>query len=134
MSYAFALAFTSSNSNAYNVTLKRFTDNALMRIYDTSTASFERSISGTQLLLGRAGRQKFIWNISAYVSKEQALKIDDMFQAWDADRASGIAAAVGVLDQTGLRSESGSAIFSQPPQFQQVNPYEYIATFVLTEV
>ena len=130
---ALAVAFTSVTGASFNITFNEFTGAELARTYDSSV-DFERSISGTQLIQGRPGRQKYIWAISSPLSEADTRELDDLFQAWDEDRARGLAAAVGVLDETGFRSVSASAIFSTPPTYTKFGPTSYLVAFGLTEV
>lgn len=130
---ALAVAFTTTTGSTFNVTFKAFSGAELARTYDASV-SFERSISGTQLIQGRPGRQKYIWAISSPLSEAEAQELDDMFQAWDEERSKGLAAAVGVVDETGLRYVSASAVFSTPPTYTRFGPKNYLVAFGLTEV
>lgn len=130
---AIGVAYTSSSGDSYNVTFDQFTEVELARSYVEST-EFQRGVSGTQLIIGRPGRSKFLFAISAFVDEATAKDLDDMFRAWDVDRGKGLAAAVGVLDQTGFTDESCSAIFTTPPSFTKAGPNYYAVAFGLTEV
>lgn len=127
------VAYTSSGGQAYNVTFSSFTEAELARTYDATT-EFERGASGTQLIVGRPGRAKYIFAVAALVDGTVALELDNMFQAWDEDRGKGLAAAVGVLDETGFKTESVSAVFTTPPSFTKAGPNLYAVAFGLTEV
>ncbi len=127
------VAYTSSGGQTYNATFSSFTEAELARTYDSSD-QFVRGVSGTQLITGRPGRSKYIFAVAALVDETVALELDNMFQAWDEDRGKGIAAAVGVLDETGFKAESVSAVFTTAPEFTKAGPNLYAVAFGLTEV
>lgn len=129
---ALAIAWSGGPDGPYNITFRNFTEDTLPRTYDGSS-SIERSTTGAIVISGLY-RQKSIWNISARVTADEARAVDDVFRSWDASRAAGNAAAVGILDETGPYSYSGSAVFSTPPEYQRSGPGHYIVTFGLTEV
>lgn len=130
---AIGIAYLSQAGQSYNLLLDTFDGNEAARSYDSSV-SFERGVSGQQVLTGRPGRQKYIWAISAVLNKADAEKLDDMFRDWDTDRATGKAVAVGITDTTLLASVTTDAIFTTPPSFIRLNPYTYSVSFGLTEV
>lgn len=119
--------------STYNVVIDLFSGGEVARTYDGS-AAFTRGASGQQLLTGRSSRQKYIWAISGLLTEADALKIDDMFKAWDLDRSSGQAAAIGVTDQTFGTAVVTTAIFSTPPSFIRTGPLHFTVAFGLTEV
>lgn len=128
------VSFTpSGGSPVYNFVFDNFGDNALPRIYQ-STASFSQSVNGTSIIAGPAHRQKYIWAISSIISTTEASQFDEMFQAWDADRSSGLAAAVGIADETFGATVNASAIFSTPPTYSRMGPKLTMVAFGLTEV
>jgi len=130
---AIAIAYTSASGDSYNITFSTFTGAELARTYDGSV-SFQRGASGSQLITGRKGRQKHIWAISSHLTADKAKDLDDLFRAWDQDRADNLAAAVGVLDTTAIRDVSGSAVFTTPPTFTRFGHDKFIVAFGLTEV
>jgi hypothetical protein len=128
------VSFTpSGGSPVYSFTFDNFGDNSLPRAYQ-STASFSQSANGTSILGGPAYRQKYLWVISSLITTVEAAQIDEMFQAWDTDRASGLAAAVGVTDTTFGTTVNASAIISTPPTYSRMGPVFTMVTFGLTEV
>ena len=129
------IAYTEQGGSGqtYNVVMDTFSGAEIARVYDAS-AEFERGISGQQVVTGRPGRQKFIWAISAVVTKAKAKEIDDAFRAWDADRATGLAAAVGITDETLFDPITTSAVFSTPPSYIRMNHNTFTVAFGLTEV
>ena len=130
---AIGIAYSSQAGVNHNILVDTFTGAEVARTYDASTF-YERGVSGTQVIQGRAGRQKFIWAISAVVSDAEAEAIDDLFKAWDLDRSSGIAAACGITDDTLFASVTTNAIFSTPPSYIRMGPHHYSVAFGLTEV
>jgi len=63
-----------------------------------------------------------------------AASFDVMFQAWDADRSNGLAAAVTVEDSTFGGTVNGSAIFSTNPTYTRMSPTHMMVAFGLSEV
>ena len=120
-------------ATTYNLLVDTFSGSEVARTYDASV-TFERGISGQQLIQGRPGRQKYIWAISAVLTAAEAETLDEMFAAWDGDRGAGLAAAVGVTDETLFLPVTTSAIFTTPPSYIRMNPYTYTVAFGLTEV
>jgi hypothetical protein len=68
------------------------------------------------------------------VTKEEAALFDQMFQAWDTDRSNGIAAAVGITDQTFGSTVTTSAVITTPPTYNRMGPKYMLLSFGLTEV
>ncbi len=130
---ALTIAYSSQAGVAYNITFKEFDGREIARSYQ-STASFDRSLTGTQILSGPPTRAKYIWTISAYITKEKALIVDELFRAWDLDRSTGLAAAVGVLDQNFGPDINGSAVISTPPTFAYYSESFISVTLGLIEV
>jgi len=92
------------------------------------------SANGANVITGPAFRQKYIWGIDAVVTKAEASAFEAMFQDWDSDRALGVSAACGVVDNTFGAEVSGSAIFSTPPTYSKFGPNNYALSFGLSEV
>ena len=130
---ALTIAYSSQAGVAYNITFKEFDGREIARSYQ-STASFDRSLTGTQILSGPPTRAKYIWTVSAYITKEKALIVDELFRAWDLDRSTGLAAAVGVLDQNFGPDINGSAVISTPPTFSYYSESFVSVTLGLIEV
>jgi hypothetical protein len=127
------VAYAPQGGGSYNVVIDLFSGGEVARAYEQS-AQFERGVSGQQLITGQPSRQKFIWAISGLLSEDQAKDLDDMFKAWDADRAAGLAAAVGITDETLFNSLTTSAIFSTPPSYIRTGPLNFTVSFGLAEV
>lgn len=117
----------------YNLSFSDFTDQALPRSYGDS-ANLGRSANGATILTGPAFRQKYIWAISCIVPTADAESLDLLFRGWDTDRAAGLAAAVGVLDETFGSPVSSNTTFSTPPSFDRLSPSHYLVSFGLTEI
>ena len=129
----FSIGYTSQASVIYEVTFRQFTNQSVMRTYQP-TVAFKRSVSGTTVLAGPADVSKYVWGVSGMTDKAIGIQIDEMYRAWSADRATGIAAAVAILDETWGNIGTRSAVFSTPPTFEYLNDKNVIAAFGLTEV
>ena len=128
------VSFTpSGGSPVYSFVFDNFGDNALPRNYQ-SEASFSQSANGTAILGGPSYRQKYLWAISSLIPTSQAVQIDAMFQAWDADRSTGLPVACGVIDETFGPTVTTSAVFSTPPTYVRMGPRFTMVSFGLTEV
>lgn len=123
----------SGGSPVYNFVFSEFLDAEFPRAYQTN-ATFSQSANGSSILTGAPFRQKFIWAVSAPMLTSEATSFDEMFRAWDLDRSSGLAAAVGITDQTFGADVDTSAIFSTPPVFAWMSPVLTRVSFGLTEV
>lgn len=125
----------SGGSPVYNFVLKDFTDTALPRTY-SNAAAFSQSVSGSVIVDGPAYSQKHIWAVSTIMSEADAVSFDAMFKAWDADRASGLSAAVGIIDQTFGPQISTSAVFSTAPTYAMFgnNMSNVVVSFGLSEI
>lgn len=122
----------SGGSPVYNFVFDNFGGNDLPRVY-SNDAAFDKSANGTSIVTGPAYRQKYIWAISSIIPTTQAALFDEMFQAWDVDRAAGLAAAVGVIDETFGSQVNTSALFSTAPQYTRMGPQYTMVSFGLTE-
>lgn len=128
-----AISFTSSAPTVYNFVFDKFMEDNLPRTYEGS-ANFEFSIGGAAILTGPPRSQKYIWAISTPVDLATASDFDEMFQAWDADRADGLAVALGIVDSTFGTSITTNALFSTAPSYQKFGPAQMIVSFGLTQV
>lgn len=123
----------SGGSPVYSFVFSEFSGADLPRTYQAST-TFRPSSNGTAVLTGPSFRQKYLWAISGPLTKAEAEDFDDMFRAWDQDRSNGLAAAVGIIDQTFGGEVNTSAIFSTPPSYTRMGPNYVMVSFGLTEV
>jgi len=127
------LSYTSSSEGSYNFVLDNFGGNELSRTY-SGQAAFSYSVGGSSIINGPAFRQKFVWSISSVVTRQEAIEFDKMFRAWDADRAIGLASAVGVTDTCFGDTVEGDAVFSVPPSYTRMGPVHTMISFGLSEV
>ena len=70
------------------------------QVMDGSDVNF--SITGTQLISGSSRPTRLIWTVSAMVRRAEGFDFQDLFAAWDVDRASQ-AAVLAVIDETNLQ-------------------------------
>ena len=96
--------------------------------------SYEMSASGANLLGGSAYAQKYQWVVSTIMDTTDALSFDAMFRAWDADRASGLTAACGVVDETWGADVTASVVFVTAPSYTRMGPKLTMVSFGLQEV
>ena len=130
---AIAIAYSGSGGS-YNFVITNFGGNEMPRTYQES-ASYDLSANGASILSGPAFRQKYVWAISTIVPNADAYLLMGMFENWDTDRSNGLAAAVGIVDQTGPGADvSTNAIFSTTPSFTRMGPKNMMISFGLAEV
>ena len=122
----------SSGSPVYNFVIDNFDSTDLPRSY-SNDAAFNKSANGTSIFSGPAYRQKYVWAFSTMMTTVKAAEFDEMFQAWDTDRSGGLAAAVGITDETFGATVNTSAIFSTAPQYTRMGPVYTLVSFGLTE-
>lgn len=127
------IAYTSQGGSNYNFVLDNFGDFGYPRTF-LSDATFERSASGVLVLGGTSFRQKYQWVISSVMGELDAEDFQDMFEAWDVDRADGFSAALGVNDKTFGSTVNADAIFVTPPSFTRMGPGLAMVSFGLQEV
>ena len=123
----------SGTGDAYNVVFKDFTGAGIPRQYE-STAEFGRSSSGATSLGGSSSRQKYIWAISALITKEESIVLDQMFRSWDSDRADGYPAGCGLTDETFGDSLTTTVVFTTPPSYIYLNKSVVQVDFGVVEV
>lgn len=121
-----------AGSPVYSFTFSEFTDGGLPRQY-VNNASFDFSANGASIITGPAYAQKHIWAVSSVLSNAEAASFDAMFKAWDADRATGLPAAVGIIDQTFGAEVNTSAVFSTAPSYSKFSHTHMVVSFGLTE-
>ena len=127
------ISYTPSGGGSYNFLFDNFVDRILPRAY-AGQYNYELSVTGAQVMSGAAFEDKYVWTIACYVTETEALQFDQMYQAWDADRATGQTAAVGVADETFGPTVNGSAIFLTPPRIDRLSPKTYLLSFGLQGV
>lgn len=127
------ISYTDSGSTAYNFQIDNFGDNAYPRSYMDS-ASFDMSANGASILGGPAFRQKYQWVISTIMQTTDAEAFDVMFQSWDYDRATGLNAACGLIDETWGPDVSANVVFVTAPSYARMGPRLTLVSFGLQEV
>ena len=128
------ISFTPSiGTPVYNHVFEVFLNGDLPRAYADNN-SFKFSAGGAAIISGSASTQKRIWAISSPISKTEAVDFDAMYRAWDSDRASGLAAAIGITDTTFGATVNTSAVFSTAPTYSKFGPNHMLVSFGLTEI
>lgn len=128
------LSYTpSGGSPVYNIVLSNFGDDGLPRSYDGS-ANYTDSANGAAILDGPAYLQKYSWAVSSLVPKALALEFDEMFRAWDTDRAAGLPAVCGLSDTTFGPQVDTQVLFITPPSYTYMGPVLTMVSFGLKEV
>ena len=127
------ISYTANAGTVYNFEIDNFGDNAMPRSY-VGSASFNLSANGTSILGGPAFKQKYQWVISTIMQTTDAESFDTMFQAWDTDRAAGLAAACGIVDETWGPNVTTDAVFVTPPSYTRISPILTLVSFGLQEV
>lgn len=123
----------SGGSPVYSFHIDNFGDNAMPRSY-VGEISYEMSASGANLLGGSAYAQKYQWVISTIMDTADALSFDAMFRAWDTDRAAGLTAACGVVDETWGADVTTNVVFVTAPSYTRMGPKLTMVSFGLQEV
>lgn len=117
-----------------SVTFNQFSGDDLPRAY-LGQATLEFSALGAGYSNGPSKRQRKIWSISAYASRQKCLDLFTLFNSWDVDRAnSSNTAEVDVQDELFGTTILTKGFFTSPPAISSVgNDSVYLVTFVLTE-
>lgn len=124
----------SGGAGGFNIVITNFGGNEYPRSYQES-AAYSQSVNGASILSGPAFKQKYQWAISTIMLNADAEILQNMFESWDSDRSEGLAAAVGIIDQTGPGSDiSTNAVFGTAPTFVRVGPLQMMVSFGLLEV
>ena len=127
------ISYTADSGTAYNFQINNFGDNAMPRSY-VGAMTFDMSANGANILGGPAYREKYQWVISTIMQTAEAQGFDVMFQAWDTDRAAGLTAACGIIDQTWGPDVDTNAVFVTPPSYTRLSPTLTLVSFGLQEV
>ena len=118
------------------VTFNKFSGDDLPRAY-LGQASLEFSALGAGYATGPSRRQRKLWSIAAFATKQQALDILTLFEAWDTDRATGInSAEVAVQDELLGSTVTANGFFTDPPVITKLSPGNnvmFLVTFAITE-
>lgn len=129
------IAYTSSGNTSvtYNFVLDNFQDASMPRSY-MGSISFQNSANGAVILGGPAHREKYQWVISTFMPTTDAESFDEMFRAWDTDRASGLTAACGLTDETWGPTVNASVVFMTAPTYRWAGGNLTQVSFGLGEV
>ena len=128
------VSFTpNAGSPVYNIVFDNFGSNDMPRTYQQG-AELGRSATGSSILTGPSFRQKYMWALSSVVPTSEAHTFDQMFQAWDSDRAAGHPVAVGVADTTFGATVNTSAVISTSPTYVRLSPTHTLVSFGMMEV
>ena len=122
-----------SGSPAYSFEINNFQDAGFPRTY-MSSATFDKSANGAVILGGPAYRDKYQWVISTFMETTAAQSFDDMFRAWDSDRAAGHSVACGIVDNTWGSEITTSAVFMTPPSYTYSGGNVTVVSFGLGEI
>lgn len=130
-----AIAYTqqTGGSASWNIVFEDFTSPELPRQYENS-AGFGRSSTGALIQSGPRYTQKYVWIVDCILDKENAQDLNQLYRAWDEDRATGKSVAVGITDATFGDSLSSQATFTSAPSFTYASPRKTIVSFGLTQV
>lgn len=78
------------------------------------------SVSGAALQSGYTRAHRYIWAVDALATTDQAYDLEDMFKAWDLDRAKGEAAVIAITDEIMVRDVSDpivtNCVFTTSPK------------------
>ena len=127
------ISYTPSGGSVYSFQIDNFGDNAMPRSY-VGSISYEMSANGTNILGGAAYKQKYQWVVSTIMETPVAKNFDLMFQLWDIDRANGLPAACGLVDETWGPTITTSVVFVTAPTYTRMGPRLTMVSFGLTEV
>lgn len=119
-----------------SVTFNQFSGDDLPRAY-LGQAALEFSALGAGYATGPSRRQRKLWSIAAFATKQQVLDILSLFEAWDADRANSLnTTEVTVQDELLGSTVNATGFFTDPPVVTKLSPGNnvmFLVTFAITE-
>jgi len=119
-----------------SVSFNKFSGEDLPRAY-LGQASLEFSALGAGYSTGPSKRQRRIWSVATYATKQQCLDLLAIFESWDAARATGIdVAEVDIQDELFGSAVTTKGFFTDPPVVSKLasgNNVDFLLTFALTE-
>jgi hypothetical protein len=119
-----------------SVSFDKFSGEDLPRAY-LGQASLEFSALGAGYSTGPSKKQRKIWSIATYATKQQCIDLLAIFEAWDTERATGVdVAEVTVTDELFGSAVTASAFFTDTPVVSKLasgNNRDFLLTFALTE-
>ena len=126
------ITYTAVDASNYVAVFRQFNETIVPRGY-LPGESFQISATGSTILSGAPVRRRYLWTLAVTMPKADAVSVMDLFEAWDADRASGKTCAVDIVDSTFGSTVTSKAIFSTPPVFDNVRS-GILVSMGLTEV
>ena len=124
MSGTVKLVYTSSTS--FELEMGVFLSNELPATPQALT-TLEYSTAGAAYASGPSFRQKYLWTLEVVQDFQQFDYARQLWQQWDTDRSSGLAALVDVLDTTLPTSIAGNAWFVDPPKASRMGSSRLLA-------
>lgn len=128
-----------SGQTTYSIKFTEFGDQMPRSYIEAAGVNF--SATGAISLTGQTRAARRLWTISSYVRPEIVYQLEDLYQAYEVERASGAAAAVAVSDETrrpeGAAPITATTVFSTAPTFDLISNGGdgiYLVTFGLTEI
>ena len=127
------------DGTSYSLKFTEFGDTAPRSYAESTSVNF--SATGAISLSGQTRAARRLWTITSYVSPDVVYQLEDLYQAYEEERASGAAAAVAISDETrrpeGAAPITATAVFSTAPTFDLISNGgggRWMITFGLTEV
>lgn len=119
-----------------SVTFNQFSGEELPRTY-LGQASLEFSAQGAGYSNGPARRQRKVWSVAAYATRQQCEDMFALFEAWDQERSTGLnTAEVDVQDELFGATVTAKGFFTTPPTVSKLgsgNDTLFLLSFGLTE-
>lgn len=132
---AIGVTFTSVDGDFFEVVLTNFSQPPRQYV-GSSDLTF--SLAGSAIQSGSSRPNRMTWAIASFGTREDAFTVDEMYRAWDVQRAAGRPSVVGVADQTFVRDPAtpitAIAAFTAPPTFEQRSGNLWLISFGLTEI
>lgn len=122
-----------------SIRLDRFNGAGAQRSYvDTATLQF--STTGAAIQSGNSRNVRRLWTVATLTDKQTAHDLLDLYEAWDAARATGAVAVVALSDEITARDPAvpitASTVFTDPVNMERAangSPL-YRVSFGLSEV
>lgn len=124
---------------ALAVRLERFNGSGAQRSY-VDTASLNFSTTGAAIQSGNSRGVRRLWTISTLADKQTAYDLQDLYEAWDAARASGAVSVVALSDEITARDPAqpviATTVFTDPVALELAGNGSplYRVSFGLSEV
>ena len=121
------------SNTTYSITFTQFSGEDLPRSF-VGSFQFSNSANGSAIMSGPSVPQKRIWAISSQLEQGDVETIYNLFNAWDADRATGKPVGCNLQDTTFIETISTTVTFSTPPSFTKLGGYGFLVDFAVTEI